>query len=632
MADEWDQFPDAPQADAYTRNRAYAKPAPSGGYLTRLSPAQEAQFQAWVKQNNVPFDPSPQADYDMRGFFKALKAGDPRASTGVNQNDGKLHFGDYWKTPYHKSFSNESQWATAEAPRWNERDQLVLPSGSVVFDERAQTTQQGGDPWAEFPDAPPDSAPQEGTSFVQNARGAIAEPAAELLSSMVAAPIAGLAGLGQGIKNLVSPGMTAGNRVEQVQQAMTYQPRTPAGKAVAGAITYPLKKIAQAGDYVGRGVADSAPREDDVVRRPDRANIPRRMEGSPLAGAVANTTIQALPSLFLKGRGKPAEVAGDVPRSPPVGRAAAPGEAEATRPAVTPAERPTGLAKVSDAAPTKAELKAASRAAYKKAEDAGVVITPESFKKAQGTIASMLEKEGIDPTLHPATTAALKRITETQGPITLEKLETLRRIAKSAESTINASDRRLATKIVDTIDGYADTLSDADVSAGNPAAASAFREARSFYSRARKADELDELIRRAELSAPNFSASGMENAVRTEFRNLAKNERRMRLFTAEERAAITRVAKGGAIENGLRMLGKFAPTGSLSTAISAGGGFMAGGPLGAVALPAMGAAARFAATRMTKRNAARANELVRRGPAPKPPRNALAPEENALPR
>jgi hypothetical protein len=129
----------APQpagVDIYKRNSAWAKPAQS--YLTTLPPDQEGQFQDWVKQKNVPFDPSPTADYDMRGFWRGVQAGDPRASSGVNPNDNAMHFSDWWKTPYHKSFSNESQWALPNAPRWNNRDQLVAPDGSIVFDERAR--------------------------------------------------------------------------------------------------------------------------------------------------------------------------------------------------------------------------------------------------------------------------------------------------------------------------------------------------------------------------------------------------------------------------------------------------------------------------------------------------------------
>jgi hypothetical protein len=173
--------------------------------------------------------------------------------------------------------------------------------------------------------------------------------------------------------------------------------------------------------------------------------------------------------------------------------------------------------------------------------------------------------------------------------------------------------------MVDEIDDYIDSLSERDVVAGDASKAKALREARNFYSRAKKAEELDKLVERAELSAPNFSASGMENALRTEFRALAKNDRRLRRFTKEEQEAIRRVAKGGPMENTLRMLGKLAPTGVVSGALSSGAGFVTGGPLGAVALPAAGAAARYAATQMTLRNAAMANELVRRGPLTPPP-------------
>jgi hypothetical protein len=115
----------------YQRNMQWAKPAPPGGYLTQLDPAKEAQFQQWVQQNKVPFDPSPTSDYDMRGFWQSDRSG-----TGVNPNDNMMHFPDTYKTPYHQSFSAESQWALPNAPTWNDKDQLVTPDGRIVFDER----------------------------------------------------------------------------------------------------------------------------------------------------------------------------------------------------------------------------------------------------------------------------------------------------------------------------------------------------------------------------------------------------------------------------------------------------------------------------------------------------------------
>lgn len=124
--------------EIFARNSAYAN-VPRTGYQTQLSIPEQLQFFNWVKQNNVPYDKSPQADYDMAGFWKALQSGDPRAATAVNQNDKQIHYPDYWKTPYHQTFSNESQWAIqSQAPGWNQQDQLVMPSGEVVYDERAQ--------------------------------------------------------------------------------------------------------------------------------------------------------------------------------------------------------------------------------------------------------------------------------------------------------------------------------------------------------------------------------------------------------------------------------------------------------------------------------------------------------------
>lgn len=36
------------------------------------------------------------------------------------------------------TFSNESQWAIENAPRWNDKDQLIAPDGTVLFDDRAR--------------------------------------------------------------------------------------------------------------------------------------------------------------------------------------------------------------------------------------------------------------------------------------------------------------------------------------------------------------------------------------------------------------------------------------------------------------------------------------------------------------
>lgn len=492
-----------------------------------------------------------------------------------------------------------------------------LPEG-FVLDEGADL------PSGFVLDEPPAAKPiasnfSEGLAFAKNTANQmfpIAFPLGETLahfgSGAGAAPAAGLAGLAgapQGLDRAVS-------NVEKTADALTYQPASAGGRALTRTLSLPMEMLARGADVAG-----------DVANAPDEA-VPR-LSGtaarlgldpmqtnarSPTERALEATTInlatQSLPALLLRGRS--AEVGGDVARSSSLGRGS--GVPQTPKGAPAAPERPAGLAEV----PSRDALRDAASKAYRRADESGAVITAESFTKAKEGIAATLRKEGVDPTLHPDATAALKRIMEEEGPVSIQKLETLRKIAKDAEGSIKPADRRLAGEIVDAIDEFSESLTAKDMSAGTPEAAAALKEARNFYSRAKKAGELDELVRRAELSAPNFSASGMENALRTEFRALAKNERRMRLFTAEERAAIERVAKGGPVENVLRMLGKMAPTGVVSGALSSGAGFLTGGPVGAVALPATGAAARYAATRMTLQNAARANELMRRGPLGSP--------------
>jgi hypothetical protein len=118
--------------EIYARNLAYARKLPS--YQTQLTPQQESQFRQWLVQNKVPFEVfDPKSSYDMRGFWLAMQRKDPRARSSINPADKRMHYPDYWKTPYHPTFSNESQWAMKGAPKWNKQDQLVLPGGRVIF-------------------------------------------------------------------------------------------------------------------------------------------------------------------------------------------------------------------------------------------------------------------------------------------------------------------------------------------------------------------------------------------------------------------------------------------------------------------------------------------------------------------
>jgi len=129
----------------YRFNSPYAKPGP---YTTQLNPQQEQAFRQWVMANHVNFDPSSKVtDYDMRGFWLSQQ-GKAGAGTEVNAQDGKIHYPDTYKTPYDRTFSNESKYATPDAPHWKDNRYLIDKSGKQVFD---QSTQSEDDPYPASP-------------------------------------------------------------------------------------------------------------------------------------------------------------------------------------------------------------------------------------------------------------------------------------------------------------------------------------------------------------------------------------------------------------------------------------------------------------------------------------------------
>lgn len=133
----WDTAPPSPptqQPAQYTSGRLTGLPKPQEQtYQTQLTPAERNEFTQWVVDNHIPFNAAdPHPDYDMPGFWKAMKSGDPTAVQASETG----HFPDTWKTPYHESFSNESKYAGKDAPRWNDQNQLVDLQGKILFSDR----------------------------------------------------------------------------------------------------------------------------------------------------------------------------------------------------------------------------------------------------------------------------------------------------------------------------------------------------------------------------------------------------------------------------------------------------------------------------------------------------------------
>lgn len=267
------------------------------------------------------------------------------------------------------------------------------------------------------------------------------------------------------------------------------------------------------------------------------------------------------------------------------------------------------------AAPTVAELKAQSQALYDTANSSGVRVKPQAFSDAVDNIARDAQAKGIDPDIHPKATAALGRLVSEKGTAPdIQQLDTLRQVVRSAATSTDPAERYQAGRMLGALDRFVGSLKPGDVTGGDPN--QAFRmiaDARRLWVAKSKGDVLADMFDRAQTRSGQYSGSGFENALRTEFRQLALNAKRMRQFTPNEQAQIKAIARGGTMQNLLRAAGKLAPTGAVSGAVSVGGGFAAGGPVGAAALPAAGWLARKAATRIGLNKVRALDEMVRNG-------------------
>jgi hypothetical protein len=255
-------------------------------------------------------------------------------------------------------------------------------------------------------------------------------------------------------------------------------------------------------------------------------------------------------------------------------------------------------------APTVQELKGQAGQQYKFAEEAGAIFKKNPYKQFAEGLESTLIKEGMDETLTPKVVAALKRINQEKGGnVTLEKIEILRRIGRGAASSIDANESRIGNIIIDKLDDFVENAQPSQLAKGSSEAVRALVDARELWKRAKKTEIIDELVASAELRAEaNYTQSGIENALRRKLVNLADNPKKLRAFSKEEQELIKSTAKGGSVQNALRLFGKLAPTGVVSGGVSVGGGALIGGTPGAVVVPVIGSLARKGAEQLGLRN------------------------------
>lgn len=266
------------------------------------------------------------------------------------------------------------------------------------------------------------------------------------------------------------------------------------------------------------------------------------------------------------------------------------------------------------AAPTVEALRKQSQRLYDAAKNQGVTINGSSFGRMVGEVEKDLIDKGIDPTINPKATAALGRLKQAaeSGDIGWQQLDNLRQIAGRVASQ-GGDEAFLAGRILSRLDDFVGNITPADVTSGNArAAANLTTQARELWKRKSKAETIANIFERVQNKVgANYTSAGEQTALRQEFRSLANNKKLFNRFNDVEKKAILEIVRGTNTENALRMLGKFAPRGVVSSGVLMG--TTAVNPALGAGLWAAGETAKKASTNMATRRVNALDEMVRAG-------------------
>jgi hypothetical protein len=260
--------------------------------------------------------------------------------------------------------------------------------------------------------------------------------------------------------------------------------------------------------------------------------------------------------------------------------------------------------------PTAEELAVKASQSYEKASQSGIEFNNKAFRTSMAGIVGGLRQEGYSPTAYPKIQAIAKELTNGR-PKDFIELQALRKIIQGAQASQDGTERTLATSLKDKFDEYVmNAPASHFTGTNNKAGAEAWQQARNQYSRMKKGEIFDDMLKNAELDVSKFTASGAENSMAQQLRQLAKNKSKMRLFTSDEQDAITAAAKGGSVQNLLKFFGRFAPTGPVTLY---GAGVASGSSPLAIPFMAAAGGARAGATAMRQSSIERLADMMRLG-------------------
>jgi hypothetical protein len=253
------------------------------------------------------------------------------------------------------------------------------------------------------------------------------------------------------------------------------------------------------------------------------------------------------------------------------------------------------------------ELAIRAKSNYDTLDQSGFQLDPNAFKTHFGSVGPKLRaSQGYVANAYPKVKAVIDELVS-DTPKDVAEITALRKVIGGVKGSADAQERLIGAQLMDEFDDYILNAPASAIVGGDKKAVEAWKNARQDYSRMKKSEIFTDIIEKAELSQGDKG-----KAIASQLSNLAKNDKKMRLFSKEEQAQIKEAAKGGTFKSILKTLSTLAPmtpAAIIFTAISPYGAYTAAG----------GLASKAATTALQERQANRLANQMRSGAGAKLP-------------
>jgi hypothetical protein len=215
-----------------------------------------------------------------------------------------------------------------------------------------------------------------------------------------------------------------------------------------------------------------------------------------------------------------------------------------------------------NAVPATEAIKDAASKIYKQMDASGIRIDP---KITQGLATGMRNfVTGTQQYLnrqHTAVNNVLTQLDEFAGsPLSITRLNELYKDIRTTAQKVSPGEGSVLNDMADSISTFFDRLSPKELGGASAKDVVALRKANELRQRAFKSETVDEILTKASTKAGRENGNvSKADAIQTGFQNLLSNKTKMRQFSAQEKAAIEKIASGNYKTKILNVLSKLQP-------------------------------------------------------------------------